>query len=279
MKRIAILLILVLGGVGARASGQIEFKFKEADYNFLYRNSGILGNMYLQAGEQVSLHPKWINLGAGVEIDFTDSTLTRYYFEQSLKFTDRDSLVLRLNHFEHKDWEVGENFLNTYYQQNRSRLRWAAGVAWISPVLDDWQNPFKFDTDFDQVRFLYSVSYGWPFYKDKFDFRVGAQNFTQYENFGYDHLGPFAEIGYQLTNRSRIKAMADLRYTGIGTATMSLERQTYLIGLEWKNVPRRPASEGTRWLLKPKSKEEKKDQLKKDKDKKDKHKRDKENKN
>jgi len=236
MKRIAILIILVLGGAGLRANAQKGFTFSSAEYSLVNRQSTLLHNNFAQIGSEVSFQPKWVNIGAGVELDLTDEALTRYFLEERLKLTGRDNVVLRLNHYEVDAWEAGENFINLYYQQKLEHAIWAAGVAYISPVLSDFRNPFKFDPDFDQWRVLYSFAYQFPFRNNKFNLQFGAENFTQYENYGYDHVGPFAELKFQATPATAIKVKGDVRVVGIGTATISAERETLFIGLEWKNV-------------------------------------------
>jgi hypothetical protein len=185
----------------------------------------------------ISFQPKWANFAGGVEMDITDQQLTRYFAEYKAKITDRDSVVVRLNHLEYMNWKVGENFLNAYFAQKLNHVNWALGLVWASPNADDYNNPFKFDPAFEQFRVLYSISYGFPFHKNKYDFRIGMENFTRFENYGYDEVGPFLELGYQATYRLKINAKADLRVIGIDSGTMSLERETFQVGLEWRNLP------------------------------------------
>lgn len=245
MKRGAIIFILVLGLViSLSANAQKGYIFKTAEYNFLMRNSSILGSdMAVQLTSDFAFHPKWVNLSPGLEVSITQSALTRYFLEERVNINDKNSVVIRLNHLEYQDWEVGENFLNAYYLQTLKHFNWAVGLSWTATNLSDWRNPFKFDDSFDQVRLLYALSYDIPFYKNKFDFKFGAENFTQFENYGYDQVGPYLELGYQLTNRTRVKVKGDFRVAGVGTATPHLERQTYLIGMEWKNVPKKVKKE------------------------------------
>ena len=241
MKRGALIIIWVLSlVVSIAANAQKGYTFKSAEYNFLMRNSSILGSdMGVQLTSDFAFHPKWVNLSPGLEVSITGGSLYRYFLEERVDFNDQNSVIVRLNHLEYQDWEAGQNFLNLYYQQTLKHFGWAAGVTWTSTNLSDYHNPVKFDDKYDQFQLLYAVSYDIPFYKNKFDFKVGAENFTQFENYGYDNVGPYFELGWQATNRTRVKVMGDFRLTGIDTGTPHLARQTYLVGMEWKNVPKK----------------------------------------
>ena len=263
MKRIIIMLILVAGGAGLKANAQKGYTFLGADYNIINRQSTLLHNNYVQLDGDISFQPRWANFGGGLEMDVTDEELTRYFGEYRVKVNDNSSVVVRLNHLEYYKWKVGENYLNAYYTQKLKHLKWSLGLAWAAPIADDYNNPFKFETDFDQLRALYSVSYGFPFYKNKGEFRVGLENFTRFENYGYDEVGPFFEVGFQATDYLRVNAKADLRVIGIDTGTMSLERETFQVGLEYRNVAGKPKPAPEVNTPKPEKHKEKKSKKKK----------------
>ena len=241
MKRLGIFVgILILSLFLPFASNaQWKYSFRGVEYNFLYRGSGILSNNYFQLADYISFHPRWVNLSAGLEIDFTGEELRRYFFEERINLNDKNSVVVRLNHLEYPDWEVGVNIVNAYFEQRLEKLIWALGLSYHSENFTKYYNdPFLFNSRIAQLRVIYSVSYGWKFYKDKIGLRIGAENFTQFENYGYDHLGPFFQISWQATKRTTLLAKADLRIVGIGVGLPHLERQTYIVGLKWVNLPK-----------------------------------------
>jgi len=234
------LILSLLFSLSSRA--EFRYQFQGMEYNFLYRNSYALNNAYITAENDFSLHPVWLNLGAGLELDSTEGELRRYFIEERLKISERNSMVIRLNHLEYPAWEVGVNFVNLYFQRALNRLNWALGLSYSAVNLTDYSNPIRFEPYLDQYRLIYSVSYGFRFYEDKLEFRIGGENFTRFENYGYDHLGPFFELGWQATKQSRFKAKIDLRIVGIGTGLPTLERETVMLGLEWNN----PAKGGSK---------------------------------
>jgi len=227
----------------AQEPAQWGYQFKGIDYNWVARSSAALSNTYIQLSSDLSFHPTWLNLTPGLEIDFSDPGITRYFLQEQINLNQKNSVVLRLNHWEDQDWEIGANFVNLYFQQILPRLDWALGAAYIAQLLDDWRNPLNFDDDLYQLRVLYSIGYGWKFWKNKLDFKVGAENFTEYENYGYDHLGPYFQLGWQVSERTHLAAKMDLRVIGIGTALPHLERETYMLLIDWRNLPKKPKTE------------------------------------
>jgi hypothetical protein len=240
MKRGALIIIWVCGLLVATAAGaQKGYTFKSAEYNFLIRNSAALSNdIAVQLTSDFALNTRWLNLSPGLEVSISEGHLTRYFLEDRIEINDKNSVVVRLNHLDYPAWNVGQNFLNLYYLNTLKHFSWGLGVVWTATNLSDYRNPVKFNTDFDQFRLLYTVAYDIPF-KKKWDFKIGAEDFTQFENYTYDNVGPYIELGWQATNRTRVKVKGEFRLAGIDTGTPSLERQTYLIGLEWKNVPKK----------------------------------------
>jgi len=224
----------------AQKTAQWGYKFVGLEYGWVARSSAALNDTYIQLANEVSFNPKWLNITPGIEINFSDPELSRYFLQEEIKFNEKNSLVLRLNHWEDPDWEIGANYVNLYFQQTLPKIKWAAGASYIAQLLDDWRNPVNLDSDLYQARVLYSVAYVDKFWKDRLDWSIGAENFTLYENYGYDHIGPFFTLGWQVSERTHLTAKVDARIVGIGTATPHLERETYMFLIDWRNLPKKP---------------------------------------
>ena len=237
MKR-AVILILILGLVSVTARAQKGYTYSAAEANFVMKSSAALSDTLIQVDNTYSFHPKWANITPGLEFNISKAELSRYYLEDRLQFTDRSAVVVRLNHYQVNDWEIGQNYLNAYFAQELNRLDWALGLTYTTVNLHSWADPVKFTPETQQVRLIYSVGYMFPFHKNKFDFKFGAENFTNFENYGYDQLGPFFELGWKPLNGLRVKVRADIRIAGIESGLIGIERETFLVGLEWKNVPK-----------------------------------------
>jgi len=245
MKWVVCFLISVLTLViPGKAAEQKSPVLKSGECNFVARRSNMLNDYFIQLAEEIRFQPRWVNLAGGLEFDLTTTSYTRVFLQERVSINENNAVILRLNHLEYADWQIGQNFINLYFQQRLNRVNWAAGISYNSIILTGWTNPFKFQDEFAQYRALYAVSYGAALPK-KFDLRLGLENFTQFENYGYDQLGPYAEAGYQLTDRTRLKAKADFRFIGFGIGLIDLERKTYFVGIEWNNAPQKkmPATE------------------------------------
>jgi len=231
--------IFFLGIFSFSAQGDWKFRYQGADFIYLYRSSAILENGYFQVANQLRFHPRWVNLDLGLEVDFTDQELRRYFLEERLKINPRNQVVVRLNHLEYPDWEVGVNIINLYYQQILAHLNWALGLSYHSENFTGYySDPFLFNSRISQLRVIYSVSYAQGFLNNKLFFRVGGENFTRFENYGYDHLGPFIQLGWNVNRSTSIWAKADFRIVGIGNGLPHLERETYFVGVRWINFPK-----------------------------------------
>ena len=250
-KNLIGLVILILVAVSAKAQEQTGagapaknpewgYQFKGIDYNYVIRTSASLSDTDIQLSSDYSFHPTWVNLTPGIEMDFSNPGLTRYFLQERINLSKYNSVVARMNHLQYERWEVGANFVNLYFQQIRPNLSWALGAVYIAQLLDDWRNPLNFNDDLYQLRMLYQVGYTWRFRQNKIDFSIGAENFTPYENYGYDQLGPNFQLGYQISQRTHLAAMADMRMVGLGTALPHLERETYSLMIDWRNLPKKP---------------------------------------
>ncbi len=243
MKKLILVLTVLTGlafAIPARA--QWGYQFSGLEYNWLMRNSSMLHDTYVQLEGEASFHPIWVNLTPGLELDFSSGQLTRYFLQEQINIPgdSHSAVVARLNHTEYKDWDVGVNAVNLYFTQRFKNLDWALGAAYISTNVGYHRDPLRFEEDLYQVRMLYSVAYDRTFNKNRSRFKIGAEDFTDFENYGYDQLGPFVELGWQVTDRTYLMAKGDFRIVGVGTATPHLERETYLLGMEWKNLPKKP---------------------------------------
>jgi hypothetical protein len=237
-RAFSLLAALLFLAIAPPARGQNNFTWNSGEADFVSRRSNMLSDYYVQAAQEVSFQPRWANLGGGLEFDLTTASYTRLFLQERISINQNNDVILRLNHLEYADWQIGQNFINLYFQQRLDHLKWAAGLSYNSVVITGWNNPFRFQHELEQFRVLYAVSYGAALPK-KFDFRMGVENFTQFENYGYDQLGPYLEAGYQLSERTRLKAKADFRFIGFGIGLIDLERKTYFVGIEWNNAPRK----------------------------------------
>jgi hypothetical protein len=222
---VAVLFLVISGGV-ARA----EFSLERAGMNYLHRQSAALDNHYLQYFCTVNFN-KYLNPSVGVEHDQTEGQIRRYFVENTFQLTQEHAAVLRYNRVEYPDWDIMENILNMYYLNTKKHFRGAAGISYH--MVD------MFGDTMDQLRLNFELSYGIGWAQDKFGFRAGVDNFNQFENFASmmapNEIGPFIDIYTRIRKHFYLDFYYEPRLIGLTGGHPILGRETWMMGLSWKD--------------------------------------------
>ncbi len=239
MSRSIFINALVLLGLICGAA-RAELKLDKAGANYLHRRSAALDNHYLQYQVAVSFN-KYLNPAMGLEHDQTQGEVRRYYVSNRFGLTENHGVVLRYNHLEYPDWKIGENIINLYWDYENKGFQSALGFSYHATNMfeDDYNDAFNFEGDLDQVRINIAVSYGKDFFKDKFGFRVGINNFNEFENFdtmlAYNELGGYLDLHTRIREHWHLNFNYEPRLIGISGGHPVLGRETWIMGFSWRD--------------------------------------------
>lgn len=237
--KLRVLVSVLLFAFLACGASHAEFKIDKIGVNYVDRHSAALDNHYLQYQAAVSLN-KYLNPSIGLEHDQTEGEVRRYYVGNRFALTDKNGVVIRYNHLEYPDWEIGENVLNLYWDYMGRRLFASAGMSYHAYNMfnDEYNNVMDFEGEIDQVRINVAVSYGMDFFKDRMGFRIGINNFNEFENFdtmaGFNEFGGFIDVHTQVVNNLYLNFMYEPRLIGLSGGHPVLGRETWMMGLSYR---------------------------------------------
>jgi len=178
---------------------------------------------------------RWINPELGLEEDVSQGDYYRSYFlSETIRFSPHQSVTGRLNHFEYPEWEIGANVLNLYYQGESKHWQGAVGLAYLAVIYDpDFYNqPWYFESQAPELRLLYLLAFRQEFLNQRLGFRAGLTDFTEFENYGEENLGPFIEPYVKLSDRVKLSLFYEWRYSGLIYQLPYHNRTTIIVGAE-----------------------------------------------
>lgn len=178
---------------------------------------------------------RWFNPGIGIEVDLSDGEEYRgYYVSETVRLTRRQELTLRLNHIEYPTWQIGANFLNVYYHGWTRHLEGAVGLSYQAVIFDPkhFNQPFWLESEAPELRLLYLLAFRRDFWKQRVGFRLGATDFTAFENYGYENIGAFVEPYFKINDRLKVSLFYEQRYSGLIYLLPYHNRTTIAMGLE-----------------------------------------------
>ena len=218
-------LLLLGGGVSAQAQEAAPEKPEPGSPaaglvlrgNYVERQTVLSTQDYLQL-ETGREKGRWFNPFLGLELDLSDSEAYRSYFlSETVRFNPHHSVTVRLNHFEYPEWKIGANVLNAYYHAQSKHWEGAVGLGYLAVIYDPafYNAPWYFDSQAPELRVLYLAAFKQSFWKQRLGFRVGATDFTDFQNYGEENVGPFIEPYLQLTPRVKLGLFYEWRYSGL----------------------------------------------------------------
>ena len=202
--------------------------------NFAERETVVSTQDYLQlvVGREKG---RWFNPELGLEEDLSQEDFYRSYFiSETIRFNPRQSVTGRLNHFEYPEWKIGSNNLNLYYHAQSRHWEGAVGLAYLAVVYDSrfYNEPWYFESEAPEWRVLYLADFRQSFLQERFGFRAGLTDFTEFENYGEENVGPFFEPYLKLSDRVKLSLYYEWRYSGLIYQLPYHNRTTIIMGLE-----------------------------------------------
>ena len=175
------------------------------------------------------LHPR-----AGVEMRKDDSQLRAYFFGDDIEVTRHSRLNLRLNHTEFGDWKSAINYINAYYSYQRWWVRLAAGWGYAALIFaeKDYQNPFQYESEAPQTRFIYNVSLRPSLCKGRVELELGFKNFDNFEYHGFDDNGFHIEPIFHISEHTTISYFYERRYAGAFISVPTLTRTSWMVSVQ-----------------------------------------------
>ena len=202
--------------------------------NFAERETVVATQDYLQLVAGLE-RGRWINPELGLEQDLSQGDYYRSYFlSETIRINPHQSVTGRLNHFEYPEWQIGANVLNLYFQGESKHWQGAVGLAYLAVVYDPhfYNQPLYFESEAPELRPLYLAAFRQEFLNHRFGFRAGLTDFTEFENYGEENLGPFIEPFVKLGDRVRLSLFYEWRYSGLIYQLPYHDRTTIIAGVE-----------------------------------------------
>ncbi|HUT53233.1 MAG TPA: hypothetical protein VM658_07570 [bacterium] len=178
---------------------------------------------------------RWLNPSAGVEARIEGGQLRTCWIGNDLVLDQYAAVSLRLNHAEYGDWKTGINYANAYISYHRWWMDLAVGMGYAALVFEerDYRNPFIYNTQTPESRFIYNVSLHPPsFWKGRIELDLGLRNYDDFEYHGFDdngyHIEPMLHLGPDTT----FTFFYERRYAGAFISLPTLTRVTWLVSVE-----------------------------------------------
>jgi hypothetical protein len=178
---------------------------------------------------------RWLNPSAGVETRMEDGQLRAYWIGNDLVLNQYTAIHLRMNHTEYGDWKTGINYANAYISYHRWWMNLAVGMGYAALVFEerDYRNPFIYNSQTPESRFIYNVSLHPPaFWNRRLELDLGLRNYDDFEFHGFDDNGYHIEPTLHLTPDTDLTFFYERRYAGVFISLPTLTRVTWLVSVE-----------------------------------------------
>lgn len=175
---------------------------------------------------------RWLNPRAGGLLPMRDARLQAFLVGNEVRAGLRGHIRLALNHTEFPEWESGLNFINLYYDYERSWLRAALGVGYGSLLLGEgWRDPFKFDPETTESRLIYDLALRPVLWPGRLRLELGAGNLDDFEYHGADDLGFRAAPSLRLSDNADLSVQYERRYAAVFVDAPTLIRASWQVTL------------------------------------------------
>lgn len=203
---------------------------------YLRRESAVEREDYTRVRIAWDSGNRFLNLSAGVETRLKDGQVRTYWIGDDIVITDRLRGHARLNHTEYGDWKTGINYLNAYISYERWWLRLGVGIGYAALVFEEgeYNNPFVFNSEAPETRFIYNVSLRPSFWNDRIEIDLGFKNYDDFEYHGFDDNGYHIEPIIHVTDKLTVSYFYERRYAGAFISLPTLARTTWMASIEYR---------------------------------------------
>ena len=176
---------------------------------------------------------RFINPRGGVEVRLMRPQVRSYWLGDDIRVTRRLMAHARFNHLEYGDWQTAINHLNAYISYKRWWLRVSVGIGYAAIIFepDNYQNPFLYNSEVPETRFIYNISIHPTFFGNKLELDAGLKNFDNFEYHGLDDNGYHIEAIWNVSDNTSISYFYERRYAAFFISVPHLVRTTWIISV------------------------------------------------